>query len=255
MRFVASAATDVGTTKSVNQDSMTLRLGSCCEKDVAMLILCDGMGGLQRGEVASAMTVNKFKEWSDKRLPLIVPKENLFDEIKSDWDKLLNELNDELYTFGQANRENLGTTISGIIIIDNQYLIVNVGDSRTYMLDKEITQITEDQSVVAREIKMGRLTLEQAKVDPRRNVLLECIGATSNLEIEYYTGVVQTGQGFLVCSDGLRHMVSDEELFEHLNPVSMNTEEDITNALNTLIKLNMERKETDNITAAFVKVV
>ncbi len=255
MRFIVNAATDVGITKNVNQDSLTLRIGTCCEKNIAMVILCDGMGGLQRGEVASAKTVNKFKEWSDRRLPIIISEENLFDAIKRDWDQLVNELNDELYTYGQSNRENLGTTLSGILIIDNQYLIINVGDSRVYGLDKSITQITEDQSVVAREIKMGRLTPEQAKVDPRRNVLLYCIGATKDLEIEYYTGNIESGQGFLICSDGLRHMVTEEELFQYLNPINMNTEENIAEGLNQLIKLNIERKETDNITAAFVKVV
>lgn len=255
MKFIAGAATNIGTTKSVNQDSMTLRIGSCNNRDIAMVILCDGMGGLQNGEVASSMTINKFIEWSDNRLPELMAEYSDFAEIKADWDKLLNDLNNELYSYGQENRVNLGTTISGILIIDDSYLIVNVGDSRTYSLKDSIVQITEDQSVMAREIKLGRITPEQALTDPRRNVLLQCIGATANLEIEYYEGKVKLGQAFLVCSDGLRHMVNEEELYEHLKPNNMENETDIDNGLNTLIVLNMERNETDNITAAYIKAV
>ena len=254
MSFIIGAATDIGSTKQTNQDSLTIRRGKCGDKEIAFAILCDGMGGLQKGEVASAMTVRKFSEWSEQRLPMIISQNNVFDIIREDWDELVHNLNTELYTYGNSNHINLGTTVTGIIIIDDKYLVINVGDSRTYLLDNTITQITEDQSLIAREIKMGRITPEQAATDPRRNVLLQCIGATADIEIEYYNGDAINGQGFLICSDGLRHMVTSEELFEKMNPVIMNSREIITNSLTGLIKLNMQRNETDNITAAFIKI-
>ncbi|MEE0863261.1 MAG: protein phosphatase 2C domain-containing protein [Lachnospiraceae bacterium] len=255
MGFIVGAATDIGTTKSVNQDSMSIRIGQCKEKAIALAILCDGMGGLQKGEIASAMTIQRFIEWSDNRMPDIVCEDNIWELVENDWKTLLEEANEELYKYGQDNHVNLGTTVTGILIVDGEYMVVNVGDSRTYMLNEDIIQITEDQSLMAREVKLGRLTEEQAILDPRRNVLLQCVGATPNIEIEFYIGVVKAGQSFLVCSDGLRHMVSNDELNSLLNPSILKTETDINNALNSVIKLNMDRNETDNITAGYIKVV
>lgn len=255
MRFITGAATDIGTTKTVNQDSLAIRVGQCKGKTVAMAILCDGMGGLQKGEIASAMTIDRFVKWSDNKMRDIICDDNVWERIEKDWKELLERINSELYEYGQEHHVNLGTTVTGILIIDNEYMIVNVGDSRIYMLDDNIVQITEDQSLMAREIKLGRLTEEQAAVDPRRNVLLQCVGATANIEIEYYKGKVNSGQGFLVCSDGLRHMVSNDELYSLLKPALFSTEEDISIALKNVIRLNMDRKETDNITAGYIKVV
>lgn len=255
MKFLVGAATDIGLTKDTNQDSLTIKVGKCRGKDVALAILCDGMGGLQKGEVASATTIKRFSDWSLERLPAIVGTDNMFESIQAEWEEILNSLNVEFNEYGKKNRINVGTTVTGILIIDNEYIIVNVGDSRTYQFENDIEQITEDQSLIAREIKMKRLTEEQAKVDPRKNVLLQCIGATSNLEVEYYRGSVCGGQAYLLCSDGFRHMVSDKELYDELKPDAIISEDDINIKLTRLIKLNMEREETDNITAAFIKII
>lgn len=255
MGFIVGASTDVGTTKNVNQDSMSIRVGQCKGKTIALAILCDGMGGLQKGEIASAMTTQKFIDWSDNRMPDIVCEDNKWQMVEEDWKVLLESINEELYQYGQSNHVNLGTTVTGILIVDNEYIAVNVGDSRTYMLEDNIVQITEDQSLMAREVKLGRLTEEQAALDPRRNVLLQCVGATSNIEIEYYKGETKPGQAFLVCSDGLRHMVTGEEIYEILTPYKLHSEEEINKALSYVIKLNMDRNETDNITAGYIKVV
>ncbi|MBQ2745329.1 MAG: serine/threonine-protein phosphatase [Lachnospiraceae bacterium] len=257
MRFLAGAATHIGTTKNTNQDSLTIKLGRCGNKNIAMAVLCDGMGGLQRGEVASGLTVRKFSEWLEGYLPAIIKEEKegmVFDKIQSQWNMLLEEINHKLNNYGKENRVNVGTTITAILIIDDEYVIANVGDSRTYLLGENISQITEDQSLIAREIKCGRLTEEQAKTDPRRNVLFQCIGATPNLEIEYYRGKVCEGDGVLLCSDGFRHMVSSDELFVWMNPKHTDSEEIIENKLSQLIRINMDRGETDNITAAYIKV-
>ena len=168
---------------------------------------------------------------------------------------MLENINRELYQHGKDNNFNLGSTITGVLVVDEQYIIVNVGDSRTYILDEDIYQVTEDQSLMAREIKLGRLTEEQAAVDPRRNILLQCVGATENIEIEFYTGVICTGQAFLLCSDGFRHMVSDEEIFQYMEPSKMNSDRYIEMTLEELVRINMERQETDNITAAYIKFV
>lgn len=255
MKCIFGVSTDIGIKKKINQDSITVRTGTCNGKTVTMAILCDGMGGLQLGEVASATIIQKFIDWSDAKLADVITKADVMLEVEKQWKELLEELNDKLYDYGQENGTNLGSTITGALVIEDQYVIVNVGDSRTYILDEEIYQITEDQSLMAREIKMGRLTVEEAAIDPRRNVLLQCVGATKNIEIEFYNGVICSGQALLLCSDGFRHMVSDEEIFQYMNPTAMNNEQIIERTLDELVRINMERQETDNITAAYIKFV
>lgn len=255
MSYVVGAATDIGLVKDTNQDSLVIRSGKCNAKEVVLAVLCDGMGGLNKGELASAETVRRFSKWSEERLPKVVEQEDMFQQIKEDWNSMITDINQQLYMYGQDNHTNLGTTITGIVIVDNEYLIINVGDSRTYILDEDIYQLTEDQSLIAREVKLGRLTEEQAKTDPRKNVLLQCVGATEDIEVEFYDGKLAHGQGVLLCSDGFRHVVSDDEIYSYLKPDDMNSETIITQTLRQLIALNIARKESDNITAAFIKVV
>lgn len=255
MSYVVGAATDIGLVKDTNQDSLVIKSGKCNAKEVVLAVLCDGMGGLNKGELASAETVRRFGKWSEEQLPKIVEQGNMFRQIREDWNGMITDINQELYMYGQDNHTNLGTTITGIIIVDNEYLIINVGDSRTYILDEDIYQLTEDQSLIAREVKLGRLTEEQAKTDPRKNVLLQCVGATEDIEVEFYDGKLASGQGVLLCSDGFRHVVSDDEIYSYLKPDDMNSELIITQTLRQLIALNIARKESDNITAAFIKVV
>lgn len=255
MSYVVGAATDIGLVKDTNQDSLVIKSGKCNAKEVVLAVLCDGMGGLNKGELASAETVRRFSKWSEERLPKVVEQEDMFQQIKEDWNSMITDINQQLYMYGQDNHTNLGTTITGIVIVDNEYLIINVGDSRTYILDEDIYQLTEDQSLIAREVKLGRLTEEQAKTDPRKNVLLQCVGATEDIEVEFYDGKLAHGQGVLLCSDGFRHVVSDDEIYSYLKPDDMNSETIITQTLRQLIALNIARKESDNITAAFIKVV
>lgn len=255
MSYIVGAATDIGLVKTTNQDSLVIKSGKCNAKEVVLAVLCDGMGGLNKGELASAETVRRFSKWAEWRLPEIIEQSAMFELIKDDWNAMVVDINQQLYIYGQENHTNLGTTITGIVIIDNEYLIINVGDSRTYILDEDIYQLTEDQSLIAREVKLGRITEEQAKTDPRKNVLLQCVGATEDIQVEFYDGKLAPGQGVLLCSDGLRHVVSDVEIYSYLRPENMNTEEVITRTLKQLIALNIARKESDNITAAFIKVV
>lgn len=255
MEYIVGSATDIGISKPTNQDSYTIKLAKAMNKKVAMCIVCDGMGGLEKGEVASAYLIDIFSNWFTRQLPSIIHSENVFDTVKNQWEKLLVQANVKLNAYGQEHRINLGSTVTGILLIDNKYLIVNVGDSRTYQLKDRVVQVTEDQSLIAREVKLGRLTPEQALNDPRRNVLLQCVGAVPNIEVEFYTGIAEAGEEFLLCTDGFRHMISEDEMYNALNPKDMNSEEVITDRIKKLIKINMERAESDNITAVMIKLI
>ena len=107
--------------------------------------------------------------------------------------------------------------LPGCFLIEDNYVIVHVGDTRAYQIGNEITQLTTDQTFVAREIERGTMTPEQAKKDKRRNMLLQCVGASEKVEPEIITGAARCGS-YMLCSDGFRHEISAEEIRQALAP-------------------------------------
>ena len=148
----------------------------------------------------------------------------------------------------------MGTTFSGILFAEDKYLIVHVGDSRVYQIGATMNQLTTDQTFVAREISRGTMTIEQAKSDKRRNLLLQCIGASTTVEPQVLIGNVEKG-AYLICSDGFRHEITENEMFESLNPVNLMNEKSMLNNTRYLIDLVKRRNEKDNISAVVVKTI
>lgn len=102
--------------------------------------------------------------------------------IRQQWQSLLEEINGRLIRYGKENQIQLGTTISAVLLnSDGQYMLCHVGDTRIYTLSDTLQQLTEDHTFIAREIKRGNMTIEEAKKDNRRNVLLQCIGVNEFL--------------------------------------------------------------------------
>lgn len=252
MHYTATADTDVGIKKQTNQDSILIKHGQCEKGEILLAVICDGMGGLKKGEVASATVVRKFSEWFDLELPFEL--KNLDMNIIADkWSLLLKDLNIKIAEYGQQDGIRLGTTFTGVLFIDDQYLTVHVGDTRLYQLDSGLKQLTTDHTFVAREIKRGNLTVEQAKKDKRRNMLLQCVGASERIEPEILTGTVQQG-AYMLCSDGFRHEISESEIYESLNPVNLINKEAMHNNVKYLIEQVKKRNEKDNISVVLVKV-
>lgn len=252
MHYTATADTDVGIKKQTNQDSILIKHGQCEKGEILLAVICDGMGGLKKGEVASATVVRKFSEWFDLELPFEL--KNLDMNIIADkWSLLLKDLNIKIAEYGQQDGIRLGTTFTGVLFIDDQYLAVHVGDTRLYQLDSGLKQLTTDHTFVAREIRRGNLTVEQAKKDKRRNMLLQCVGASERIEPEILTGTVQQG-AYMICSDGFRHEISESEIYESLNPVNLINKEAMHNNVKYLIEQVKKRNEKDNISVVLVKV-
>ena len=271
MEYLAAACTDVGIKKSTNQDSLTVKIADTSIGKIAMVVMCDGMGGLAQGEVASAEVINEFSEWFQHRLPIIIEKtiENSgFNDIvenkqkklaiddyviRNEWNQIIQKENSKISEYGRKNGISLGTTIVIGLFTTSRYYILNVGDSRAYEIREDIKIITEDQTVVENEVKAGKITREQAKTDMRRSVLLQCVGASITVNPDMFFGETKKNTVYMFCSDGFRHEISEEEIFGYLNPnVSINEAEMTVNA-NTLINLNKQRNEKDNISVAFIR--
>ena len=149
----------------------------------------------------------------------------------------------------------MGTTIVALLMIKNEYFIMNVGDSRAYAISNQVYQLTKDQSLVQQQIDLGRVRPEDAERHPQRNVLLQCIGASEEVLPDFYRGTVLPGTLFLLCSDGFRHEISEQELFMQLNPSGLVNEEKMKERLVYLTELVKSRMEMDNISAVVMKTV
>ena len=252
MKFIAIADTDIGISKDTNQDSVMFKHAEYSGGEILMAVLCDGMGGLSKGEVASATVLQAFSEWFDTELPFELENPDM-QVIAGKWELLLKDLNIKILEYGQRMNISLGTTFTGILMIGDEYVIVHVGDCRAYYLDSSIQQLTTDQTFVAREISRGTMTLEQAKKDKRRNMLMQCIGASDKVAPEIITGRTKSG-AYMLCSDGFRHEINENEIYESLNPVNLINKEAMHSNVRYLMEQVKNRQEKDNISVILIKV-
>ena len=252
MRFIATADTDIGISKDTNQDSVLIKHAMADGKEILLAVVCDGMGGLSKGELASATVIRAFARWFDEELPFELENVDL-QVIGAKWSLLLKELNAQILEYSKENGiEGVGTTFSGILFIDDQYVIGHVGDTRIYHIGSSMTQLTTDQTFVAREISRGTMTIEQAKTDKRRNLLLQCIGASKVVEPQIICGKTEKG-AYMLCSDGFRHEITEAEIYESLNPIILMNKDAMHNNAKYLIEQNKSREEKDNISVLLIK--
>lgn len=223
-------------------------------RSLLMLAVCDGMGGLAKGELASATMVRALDQWFAQRLPLLLERGFGPDDLWREWDLLVENTNRGISNYASDNHTSLGTTAVVLLLIDNLYYVMNVGDSRVYRIADNIYQLTKDQTVVQREIDEGRMTYEQALSDPNRSMLLQCIGATPDVRPAFLSGVAATGDVFMLCSDGFRHVILPEEFFDAFYPARMTSPEIMEEKLREITELNKERHEDDNISAVLTKL-
>ena len=255
MSFLATVHTDAGIGKENNQDSALQIEARTDFGDVMLSVVCDGMGGHDKGEVASATVIEAFGEWFEKELPKLIHLEDVERMIFGEWEELILDCNQKISAYADELRIKMGTTLNAILFLRGRYYIANVGDSRAYLLSDGLYQLTKDQTLVQREVDMGRLTAEKAAVSPRRNILLQCVGASPIVTPDYYSGSFAAGQVYMQCSDGFRHVVTGEEIYRYLNTQELTDERKMADNAVYLTELNKNRQEKDNITVLLVKVV
>lgn len=252
---MTAAYSDIGIRKKTNQDSLMIKVADTDYGEVCFAVVCDGMGGLSKGELASATLIRLFSKWFEQEFPELLYQGISPEYLRRNWEQLTYETNYRLGSYSNQHQVMLGTTVAGILICGNMYYIVNVGDSRVYELTDRICCLTKDQTVVQREIDLGNLTLEEAEKDPRRNVLLQCVGASNVIDPEFVFGQVNSGTHFLLCSDGFRHVVSNAEMYGRLGPNAARSEREMEENLKYIIELDKHRREEDNISGVLVRVI
>lgn len=257
MNCIFEMLTDVGTRKNTNQDSLCVKKARTNKGEIIMAVMCDGMGGLEKGEVASAYVVKKFSEWFETFLPTVIESPDLFEEIQYSWSREIKTLNNNILDYGKRLGINLGSTLTVFFMVeDGRYIIGHVGDSRAYCIENDSLNIlTSDQTLVAYEVKIGKLTKEQAEVDPRRNVLLQCIGASRFVEPDFIYGKASNNQCYMICSDGFRHVVSNDEFIRAFSPSVNNDVDAIRKNISNLVEVNKARGEGDNISVILMRTI
>lgn len=252
MDYITIADTDIGISKKVNQDSLCIKTAVTSRCKAALLLVCDGMGGLSKGEVASAEVVRSFSDWFETEFPI---------ELNNwSWDRAaalavqrLKDLNSRIIAYGERSQIKLGTTATGMLCVNSQYMIFHVGDTRVYRISHGVEQLTDDHTFVNREIKRGRMTPEEAMKDPRRNALIQCIGVTGSVQPDITFGTLEPDTNYLICSDGLRHAVTNEEILDILSPRLITTRSSMQARLREMIELVKIREEKDNISGAMLR--
>lgn len=253
MNFIVSASTDVGLTKDTNQDSYSVQVFTTCIGKVVLAVLCDGMGGLSKGEVASASVINAFRKWSEERLPLLCEQGLQEGDVHRDWMNIATVFNQKIKAYGDSYGISVGTTLTAMLLTQNRYYIINVGDTRAYEIIQNVSQLTKDQTLVAKQVELGLMDSQQAEMDPRRSVLLQCIGVLDEVIPDLYSGEVKENAVYMLCSDGFRHEISDSEMYQCLNPGVMRDADGMKQNMDYLINVNKQRQEKDNISVITIR--
>lgn len=223
--------TDIGVKRRENQDNYWSALLSVDGEEAGVICMCDGMGGLNSGGLASKMVASAVRDYLKTSIDFYGLKD------------VIEQANKSIYELSNGDKSAvMGTTCTVLFCYQGKYRILHVGDSRCYLLSNhEFNALTVDHSA----IKQYGITKEKSELLYKRykNSLTRCIGVKPEVTLDYYEGNYSEGDSFLVCSDGLWHYLEDYDYFE----------EDLFD-LKGLVQKCMDSGETDNITVGVLTV-
>lgn len=231
--------TDTGLVRKVNEDSLYI------SAEIGLLAVADGMGGHQAGEIASGMAIQTL----ERELPHMLrkgalPEKALVDSVK--------QANISIYELSMQNQElrGMGTTITACLKQVSKLFVAHVGDSRAYLLrNGEISQLTQDHSLVQELLRNGGINEEQALQHPQRNVLTRALGTEKSVQVDLYSIIISSGDLLLLCTDGLTRYLSQEELLSVINNAP-----DINTAVRNLLCKALQSGGADNITIILAEI-
>jgi protein phosphatase len=247
IRVTTAAATDVGRRRSGNEDSYA---SWAAEDDAAahaadhLLVVCDGMGGSNAGEVASRMAADTVV-----REFVAAPG----DDTATALAHAVRAANQQIWEHSRSQQDlnGMGTTCTAVALKGDQVLVAHVGDSRAYLVRAHrARQITSDHSLVAQLVARNQLSPEEARSDPRRNVVTRSVGVGPEVEVDVVAvgEPLKGGDTLVLCSDGLHGQMSDDEI------AGFAMGESLPEACADLIELANARGGPDNITVAMMRV-
>jgi len=244
VQWEIAGLTDVGLKRELNEDNLLMLESETPNGLLGLYAVADGMGGHEKGEVASQLTLNAIQTEFTRQSPAI-PFEDWLREMAAAANKIVMARQDS----GSPDKK-MGSTLVMALFTEQDIHIANVGDSRAYHLTGDsITQITEDHSLVERLVQIGQITREEARHHRQKNVIYNTIGDKDNLQVSLYDLFLPPGDRLLLCSDGLSGMLTDEQILEisqkYPSPVD---------ACKELVQAAKNAGGLDNITAIVIEM-
>jgi len=243
--------TDPGLVRSHNEDSVA------CEPDCGLVVLADGMGGYNAGEVASGIAVSVIATEIKHRLLKTEPVQ--IDEATGEelgvslLRQYIQKANLSIFQAAQSQPQysGMGTTIVTGLFYDNRVSVGHVGDSRMYRLRGEsLESITRDHSWLQEQIDSGLISPEEARLSKNKNLVTRAVGIAEEVEEEVHLHDVMVGDIYLLCSDGLNDMVTDEDIQSVLYAMQGN----LSLAAEQLVQMAKDNGGRDNVSVILVKV-
>ncbi len=208
-----SAKTDIGLVRTSNQDSYA---AGELPGSVAWAVVCDGMGGAAGGNHASSMAVKLISE----RISTSYRQGMSGNSIKNMLTSAILAANISIFEKGQSDSDltGMGTTVVVAIIADESVYVAHVGDSRAYVFsDGKLNQLTKDHSFVQEMVDSGKLTLDEALHDPRKNYITRALGVNPDVRVDFCQEFISGDDVIILCTDGLTNYVESEEIYEIIN--------------------------------------
>lgn len=235
--------TDRGSVRKDNQDAYACRV----ESGVGLGIVCDGMGGARAGNIASSLALETFLDALFESAP---------QEEKTEWAARMTaaaeKANQAVFLRSVTEEEcrGMGTTLVAAVADEERISVLNIGDSRCYLIDSEsIKQVTRDHSLVSDLVARGDITPEEARSHPRKNLITRALGVERMIRADLFELERNAGSVLLLCSDGLSNMVTDPELlYEIIHGGALES------CCQRLLDIALSRGAPDNVTAVVMQL-
>lgn len=236
--------TDRGVVRQQNQDAYHITQP---EPDAALGIICDGMGGAKSGNIASQLAIEAFLESANQQS---------LEKWRAEPEALLN------FAAEQANHavsyrssidpecRGMGTTMVAALALGNMAYLLNIGDSRAYLVRQDgISRVTKDHSVVEDLVARGKITPEEARQHPQKNLITRAIGTEKDLRADLFRQPLGEGDALLLCSDGLSNLVTDQELLYEVVHGGESSQ-----CCQRLLDIALSRGAPDNVTIVLLEM-
>ncbi len=247
LRLEAAELTDVGRRRERNQDNVAHQVptdAQVLDEKGALFIVCDGMGGHAAGEVASELGVKTIREEYYN-----TPGSDVITSLAT----AVERANTTIFEHASEHPElnGMGTTCVALVIAGGRAFVVNIGDSRAYIIrNSKMRQVTRDHSWVAEQVRVGLLTEEQARTHSHRNVITRSLGTQPNVTADLFVETMHNGDRVLLCSDGLHGYVDEHDIEQ-----AVTSDDPPDTAVHSLIDMANNNGGPDNISAMLVSLL
>lgn len=245
LRYTFGCLTNIGLVRQYNEDNYYVFDRLTNHQELGMLIaVADGMGGHNGGDVASQVAVNTVASYYSTRR-----KDSPLDRLIS----TVEQANRQIFDLSQENEGlyGMGTTLTTMVFRGSESHIAHVGDSRAYLYrEGQLTQLTDDHSLVAQAVREGILTPEQAARHPQRSIITRALGTRDAVEVDSLTIHVQVGDILVLSSDGLHGFVEDEEIRQYIDIYAKSPDE----LAEQLVQAALAKGGNDNVSVITVRV-